>query len=110
MPGALPLVFEMTALPTRVCPGGTVVVDVRATNSGAEAIVAFSEPLIMGCGGIPELVVGQIGPIDVPAQQSVATTATFTVPAFAPGNCGFSVYGYGHSTDITVLAPTVPAN
>jgi len=59
----------------------------------------------MGCGAPPELVVGQVGPIDVPAHASVATTATFTVPQLAPGSCGFSVYGYPNSADITVAAP-----
>lgn len=105
MPGTLPLVFDLSPHPERVCPGGTVVVQVKITNAGSEAITGAGGRLIMGCGAPPELVVGQVGPIDVPARGSVATTATFTVPLFAPGSCGFSVYGYPHSADITVAAP-----
>jgi hypothetical protein len=104
-PGDLPLVFDMSPHPARVCPGGTVVVQVKITNAGSETITGAGGRLIMGCGAPPELVVGQVGPIDVPARGSVATTATFTVPLFAPGSCGFSVYGYPHTADITVAAP-----
>jgi hypothetical protein len=97
----------MTPRQTRVCPGDTVVVNVKVTNSGADSVSAFSERIVMGCGSPPELVVGQVGPIDLPAQRSVATTATFTVPSFAPHECGFSVYGYPHSANITVAAPGI---
>jgi hypothetical protein len=38
----------------------------------------------MGCSSPPELVVGEVGPIDLPAQRS-------------PHECGFSVYGHPNS-------------
>lgn len=105
--GTLPLVFDMRPQPTRVCPGGTVVVQVKVMNTGNEGISGFSERVIMGCGSSTKLVVSQVGPIDVPANGSVETTATFTVPLFAPGNCGISVNGYSDGAEITVAAPDV---
>ena len=35
VPGTLPLVFDMSPQPARVCPGGTVVVQVKITNAVA---------------------------------------------------------------------------
>ena len=100
-----PLSFAMKPFPTSVCPGGTVVVEVKATNSGA-AIAAFENRVIMGCGGPPEVEVARIGPIDFPANSTTKFVFTFTVPAWEPSRCGFSVYGFPKSTDITVLAPS----
>ena len=108
-PGTLTLEFEMSPQPRRVCPGGTVVVQMKVTNAGNAAITGFNGRLVMGCGGPPELVVGRVGPINVAAQGSVTTTAAFVVPLFAPGECGFSVYGYPHSANITVAAPGIPS-
>jgi hypothetical protein len=105
--GTLPVSFDMNPQPTRVCPGGTVVVQVKITNRGNEGINGLTGQLIMGCGAPPELVVGQVGPVDLPANRSVVTTTSFRVPLFAPGNCGFSVKGYPNSAAITVTAPNV---
>ena len=107
VPGTLPVTFDMSPQPTRVCPGGTVVVQVKMTNRGNERVNGLTGQLIMGCGAPPELVVGQVGPVDLPANRSVVTTTSFRVPLFAPGNCGFSVKGNPNSAGLTVAAPNV---
>jgi hypothetical protein len=105
--GTLPLVFSLTPEPAALCSGDEVVVSVTIANQGSEPVDGFQSAIVTKCGAGPpfeSLVVGSIGPIDIPPNQDTHTTVRFTVPLSGPGLCSFAVDGYGNGGELTVLA------